>query len=780
MMCPRPSRQPWRYVALFLVVCIHLELLRVLHSQAALAATQQGVSQNDGQNHTGVAAATLAATSQHDEESQKGVARKKTMQKQKVKAVVKKGVQQKKKTAQQQKPLFAFDAVFGDNMVLQRAPSKAAVYGFLGHCDVVKLVMFDGDLNIVNEYSGEDVMMNVTKQPFGAEWGDRPCSKKNCPPYNMDPFNPWNEPLATWKVILDPMEPGGNYTINAECISGSDAGTVMITNVTFGDVWYCSGQSNMWLPLLYTFSRKETHQAILDGKYHNIRIMSGHSNNHPYYGSPDTTLNGFNRGYGNEGGSNPWQTALQAVEEKHLKRPRLFLFGATCFYFAQRLVDLGVDDIPIGLANTAIGGQRIELFMENSTINRCSARSGEKMPYWDSVRFAEQVLPFVDMTVKGWVWYQGENNMDGVKGNAMAHVGYSCEMRELINGWRRIWSEADGTTDPLAPFGVVTLAPSGNENGDDMGAMRHAQTANHGVLPNPELPNTFLAQAYDLDDEWGPAKGPCFKKWRCCSAPYAGIKYNAKKCMEHAETCKTACAVEANAESMGGIHPRSKKHVGDRLGVAAFNTVYGGTGAFTGPTLEGCTVVEDEGWLEIRFNSTLLRGGSLVLRDFPPRLELPKLSKDQPTMFAGGSQLYVQTEASHFCMEPLPCPGSPKKQCCAEWAGGSGDAVNITSFDDKWIMLNFSIASKSSIRVDLSPLNGAAPTAVRYAWGVIDCCDISDKTLYVDHGCIANCPLMGSSDLPANPFQAKIVAGECYCVAPQVCSVAESSLEDNG
>eukprot|EP00911_Craspedida_sp_UC1_P001327 UC1_evm1s1004 len=44
-----------------------------------------------------------------------------------------------------------------------------------------------------------------------------------------------------------------------------------------------------------------------------------------------------------------------------------------------------------------------------------------------------------------------------------------------------------------------------------MGAMRIAQTAGYGVLPSPELPNTFLAQAYDGDDAWGPAMGPCFQ-----------------------------------------------------------------------------------------------------------------------------------------------------------------------------------------------------------------------------------------------------------------------------
>jgi hypothetical protein len=41
---------------------------------------------------------------------------------------------------------------------------------------------------------------------------------------------------------------------------------------------------------------------------------------------------------------------------------------------------------------------------------------------------------------------QGENNMGGRKGNSLANTGYSCEQRELIRGWREVWSEVQGTT----------------------------------------------------------------------------------------------------------------------------------------------------------------------------------------------------------------------------------------------------------------------------------------------------------------------------------------------
>ena len=76
----------------------------------------------------------------------------------------------------------------------------------------------------------------------------------------------------------------------------------------------------------------------------------------------------------------------------------------------------------------------------------------------------------------------------------------------------------------------------------------------------------------------------------------------------------------------------------------------------------------------------------------------------------------------------------------------------------------------TGIVVDLTPLNGSTPTSVRYAWGILQCCDHADPTLYVTHGCVANCPIYSAkAALPANPFKARIVGGKCQCVAPQVC-----------
>ena len=203
--------------------------------------------------------------------------------------------------------------------------------------------------------------LNSTQQPFGASWGERPNAAGGC-------FNPWCKPLSTWKALLKPTAPGGSYTITATCAGCTGKASAALTRNTFGDVWHCSGQSNMWLPVQKTYSRNDTVAAIRKGKYTNIHLMGGNSGSAPQgaaMGKPSGKGGGtWPPPYGAKGGSNPWMTAAQAIADGTSSgltggNMSLFKMGATCWYFAQRLAELGVDH-PIGLINTAIGGQRIE------------------------------------------------------------------------------------------------------------------------------------------------------------------------------------------------------------------------------------------------------------------------------------------------------------------------------------------------------------------------------------------------------------------------------------
>lgn len=110
--------------------------------------------------------------------------------------------------------------------------------------------------------------------------------------------------------------------------------------------------------------------------------------------------------------------------------------------------------------------------------------------------------PYFDMTVKGWIFYQGENNAGSLHGNSLNHAGYGCLMPALVRAFRAAWSATPGTTNPLAPFGITTLSADDSEGAADMASFRWAQSANFGVVPNDALPNVFLAHAHDLADPW--------------------------------------------------------------------------------------------------------------------------------------------------------------------------------------------------------------------------------------------------------------------------------------
>ena len=136
----------------------------------------------------------------------------------------------------------------------------------------------------------------------------------------------------------------------------------------------------MALPLQNTLTRNISLAAIAAGKYSNIRIQQLRGNM-----NPDT----------------PWTPIAQAAAS-----PDVFLaFSGTCYYFAESLTDeLGDAAPPIGLIHTAWGGSTIQQWVSNATLNSnvCANHSsgqGNDGGWWEA-----RVLPYAEMTLKGWVW----------------------------------------------------------------------------------------------------------------------------------------------------------------------------------------------------------------------------------------------------------------------------------------------------------------------------------------------------------------------------------------
>lgn len=113
---------------------------------------------------------------------------------------------------------------------------------------------------------------------------------------------------------------------------------------------------------------------------------------------------------GNMNVDQPWITVQDAVGgvQNESMPPHggvpLDHFSSTCFYFGAALRD-GLDDktLPIGLIHTAWGGSMIEEWLTGAEVAACR---GADIADHNSLLWNTNVLPYLDMSVKGWVWYR--------------------------------------------------------------------------------------------------------------------------------------------------------------------------------------------------------------------------------------------------------------------------------------------------------------------------------------------------------------------------------------
>ena len=191
-------------------------------------------------------------------------------------------------------------------------------------------------------------------------------------------------------------------------------------------------------------------------------------------------------------------------------------FSATCMYFGAELIDnkqkmLGQEeaDVPIGLIQSAVGGTQIESWISNATRAKCSPLDDSGGAGGLSMLYHAMVAPFANYSVRGWLWYQGENNCHDVMGSSLTSSGYGCAMPALVDSWREVWAPASSGPDERI-FGIATLAgggPAAEGSNQNMAGMRWSQTANYGVWPNKLMPHVFGAQLYDIGEPMATSDG---------------------------------------------------------------------------------------------------------------------------------------------------------------------------------------------------------------------------------------------------------------------------------
>eukprot|EP00039_Didymoeca_costata_P015348 m.259407 g.259407 ORF g.259407 m.259407 type:complete len:703 (+) comp16203_c0_seq5:53-2161(+) len=632
-----------------------------------------------------------------------------------------------------------FSAGFSDNAVLQRN-AKAAVYGIPG-----QPFSLPASVTVTVTETG-----NPTPQTLTASVTNE-------------------SGIGEWKVYLDPHVAGGDYSISVQCTKGCvNSSSTSIKNITFGDNYYCAGQSNMQLILLHTFSRNKTFADLVAGKYDNLRLYQ-----HPQIaaqtpqwvypaGEASQVYVASNYGRTPSPLQFKWNIAAEAVKMNatigdYLHPPAnlsvLNTFGGICMYFGQALTDImrenGEPDVPLGLMDVSWGGTMIEQWSTNATTDKCQNTTKNK---GSGTLYNGMVAPFANFSLTAWLWYQGENNIGrGTKNPYLLdHMGYACQLPNMISLWRETFSGSmANTTSPMAPFGVVDIHAGGSEGqgGDGaMGNFRWAQTASYGVLPNPAMPRTFMANAYDLGDPWGK---PCFNLGCCTDWSNQPDLHNITRsptCIEKDPNVNGWCW-DDTTYYMGPIHARPKQPLAKRLALGAYNTLRE-KGPLSGPVISSCKRMPQS--IDITFNETLLEGDTVFVQSY------------NSTANASGLQVYINSTLEENGMFT---PSSHDCQQIIRYNKNEPVYGNISC----WIYADIKLTSPNTISVDVSKFPSTWTIGgIRYAWEDRYGCGDMNMALqpcpFGSHPIIAN-----NTRLPAMPFIVKVTESSCGCVAPQQC-----------
>ena len=250
-----------------------------------------------------------------------------------------------------------------------------------------------------------------------------------------------------WKLFLDPLEvnaAGAEFSVKG-------ANEISFTNVVVGEVWFCSGQSNMEFTMSSRRKVKDWEKEVAAAKWPLIRHF------HPPHKVARAPLD---------------DVAASWVETTPETIPPQ---SAVAFFFGETLhKEL---DVPVGLINCSWGGTRIEPWTPAGhpddlwlMQNICKWKRPQDVP---TVLWNGMVAGIVPYAIKGAIWYQGcANRADG--------GAYLDKTVSLVRGWRREWGQGE------FPYFLVQLAPYkyDNVNGTILSALQEAQARVPEKVPN--------------------------------------------------------------------------------------------------------------------------------------------------------------------------------------------------------------------------------------------------------------------------------------------------------
>ncbi|WP_146166582.1 sialate O-acetylesterase [Mucilaginibacter yixingensis] len=325
--------------------------------------------------------------------------------------------------------------------------------------------------------------------------------------WSNTPVTTTSDANGNWQLSL----PASAANSTPQTITCKSAGQtdVVLNNILIGDVWLCSGQSNMAMPVaaIAPFTGVLDYQnEIAAANYPAIRTLTVPQ----YYADKPAAM------------------LDAAATWKACSPQNAGELSAVAYYFARKIHT--TLNVPIGIVISAVNGSYCQEWM-----NKEAFSTTQLQPYSSGSKLYNGMInPLINLNIKGFLWYQGENNQHDPPSD------YTALNAALISSWRKQFSQGD------LPFYLVQLTP-------------FAEDYNNTNPPGGNPENNWLAYFRE-----GQSRALTVKN--------------------------TGMAITMDVGEAANHHPRDKKPVGERLALLALRKTYNLPVQCYGPQFAGYSI----------------------------------------------------------------------------------------------------------------------------------------------------------------------------------------------
>lgn len=249
---------------------------------------------------------------------------------------------------------------------------------------------------------------------------------------------------------------------------------IVLENILFGEVWICSGQSNMQQSVngyrgQPTFGNKE---ALLNSRNAELRLFF----------------------VDRVGSKTPKKDLEKYTGWEEASSDNVGNFSAVAYYFGSQLQEFL--DVPVGLIHTSWGGSSVQAWISKEVMDTYEkvnldtldiTKRTQRIP---TALYNGMIEPLIPYTFKGALWYQGESNR-------LEPEKYKKLFPAMVKDWRTRWDIGE------FPFYFVQIAPYWYGDNEIYSDIKNSAFIREAQLQCADLiPNSGIAITMDIGDEY--------------------------------------------------------------------------------------------------------------------------------------------------------------------------------------------------------------------------------------------------------------------------------------